>query len=411
MHIELGTHRHRPGRLALLLAMALLVMLTSQDARAQTCTREAFRKVVDDTGQALRRLHAEAQPRYTAAFRRLKDLHGWSEDEHIDRAMSLVSDQRTESLDAKSADLLAQLDKHAEQAPTDQPDCARLADLKAAALELQATVRAKTDYTLTRLDRLAREKEAANRPAIAATPPAVESPSPPSRPQAPAAAAPPVAAAPAPKPLPPPAATPPAKAPSPGWTTTTRDVPPPREPPPVPAADLPPPRPSALPPPSPDGFSMEEIQEASRGFFGSISSGLAGVIEYAFSQAGRPSGYVLGSEGGGAFIAGVRYGKGTLFTRGGRSRDVYWHGPSIGYDFGASGAKTMFLVYNIRDELDIFSGFSGVEGSAYLVGGVGVTFLTDGKVVLAPIRSGIGLRLGANIGYLRFTARPTWNPF
>ena len=164
-------------------------------------------------------------------------------------------------------------------------------------------------------------------------------------------------------------------------------------------------------PPDPDGFSLEEIREASRGFFGTVSSGLASVIEYSFSKLGRPTGYILGNEGGGAFIAGVRYGKGTLFTRGGKSREVHWHGPSIGYDFGASGSKALFLVYNLRDELDIFTGFSGVDGSAYLVGGVGMTVLTDGRIVMAPIRSGLGLRLGASVGYIRFTARPTWNPF
>ncbi len=134
-------------------------------------------------------------------------------------------------------------------------------------------------------------------------------------------------------------------------------------------------------------------------------------MEHAFSTLGRPTGYVLGNEGGGAFIAGVRYGKGTLFLHDGTKREVYWHGPSIGYDFGASGSKTIFLVYNLRRDIDIFSGFSGVDGSAFLVGGVGMTVLTDGHVVMAPIRSGVGLRLGANIGYIRFTARQTWNPF
>ncbi|MFM9942437.1 MAG: DUF1134 domain-containing protein [Hyphomicrobiaceae bacterium] len=380
-------------------------------SQPQSCTRDAFRKVVDDTGQALRRLHAEAQPRYQDAFRRLKELQGWSEDEHVDRAMALASDQRSEALDAKAADLLQQLDKHAEAAPTEAGDCARLADLEAAAIELQATVRAKTDYTLTRLDRLAREKEAAARtPSPAPSPPQTVDVQPlpaPRTKEAPLTAVPTSPAAPQAK-APPPAPAPPvAKAPATGWTTTTREDPTARERPP----SAPPAAPLAMPPPSQDGFSIDEIKEASRGFFGSISSGLAGVIEHAFSKAGRPTGYVLGNEGGGAFIAGVRYGSGTLFTRGGRSREVYWHGPSIGYDFGASGAKTMFLVYNMREDIDIFAGFSGVEGSAYLVGGVGLTFLTDGRVVLAPIRSGIGLRLGANIGYLRFTARPTWNPF
>jgi hypothetical protein len=107
----------------------------------------------------------------------------------------------------------------------------------------------------------------------------------------------------------------------------------------------------------------------------------------------------------------VRYGKGVLYTRGGVTREVYWHGPSIGYDFGASGSKTLFLVYRLADPLDIFAGFTGVEGSAYLVGGVGMTLLTNGSLILAPIRTGLGLRFGASIGYIRFTPRSTWNPF
>ncbi|MBS0244288.1 MAG: DUF1134 domain-containing protein [Proteobacteria bacterium] len=169
-----------------------------------------------------------------------------------------------------------------------------------------------------------------------------------------------------------------------------------------------------MPPVATDGketFTPDEIKEATKGFFGTISSGLANVIEHAFSTLGRPTGYVLGSEGGGAFIAGLRYGEGTLYLHDGTKRDVFWHGPSIGYDFGASGSKTLFLVYNLKDSLDVFTNYSGVDGSAYLVGGVGMTLLTDGKVIMAPIRSGIGLRLGANVGYLRFTARQTWNPF
>jgi hypothetical protein len=163
--------------------------------------------------------------------------------------------------------------------------------------------------------------------------------------------------------------------------------------------------------PAEEGYTIDEIRSATRGFFGTVSTGLASVIEYAFAKSGRPTAYVLGNEGGGALIAGVRYGKGTLYLRDGGRREVYWHGPSIGYDLGAEGSKTMFLIYRLRDPERLFSGFTGVDGSAYVVGGVGVTFLTDGKVLMAPIRSGLGLRLGANIGYIRFTPQATWNPF
>jgi hypothetical protein len=158
-------------------------------------------------------------------------------------------------------------------------------------------------------------------------------------------------------------------------------------------------------------YSPSEIADAGRGFFGSVSKGLASVIEHAFKRQGRPNGYILGEEAGGAFVAGLRYGEGTLFTRDAGTHKVYWQGPSLGYDFGGEGSKVMVLVYNLRDPRDIFERFGGVDGSAYLVGGVGITFLNRDHVTLAPIRSGIGLRLGANVGYLKYTPRPTWNPF
>lgn len=165
------------------------------------------------------------------------------------------------------------------------------------------------------------------------------------------------------------------------------------------------------PPPSDGGFTIDEINRAGHRFFGKITSGLAEVIEYSFQNAGRPNGYILGEEGGGAFIAGLRYGEGTLHTKYAGNHKVFWQGPSIGYDFGAEGSKTMILVYNLRSPSDIFRTFGGVSGSAYLVGGVGLTFLKNDEVVTAPIRSGIGLRLGANVGYLKYTSVPTWNPF
>ena len=158
-------------------------------------------------------------------------------------------------------------------------------------------------------------------------------------------------------------------------------------------------------------FSPDEIRDAGHSFFGSVSKGLANVIEYAFQKQGRPNGYILGEEVGGAFVAGLRYGEGWMYTRDAGRHKVFWQGPSIGYDAGAEGSKVMVLVYNLRDPYDIYHRFGGVEGSAYVVGGAGVTFQTWGDVVLAPIRSGIGLRFGASVGYLKYTRTPTWNPF
>lgn len=178
--------------------------------------------------------------------------------------------------------------------------------------------------------------------------------------------------------------------------------------------------PGAPPPPYANGdhgagndgtFSMAEIRDAGHNFFGSVSQGLASVIEYAFRRQGRPNGYILGEDLGGAFIAGVRYGEGRLYTRDAGIHKVYWQGPSIGYDAGAEGSRVMVLVYNLRHPNEIYRRYGGIAGSAYVVGGVGLTFQQHGDVVLAPIRSGIGLRLGANIGYLHYTRRPSWIPF
>lgn len=158
-------------------------------------------------------------------------------------------------------------------------------------------------------------------------------------------------------------------------------------------------------------YEQGEIASKGRSFFGSISQGLASAIEYTYQKAGRPNGYILGEDGGGAFFAGLRYGEGKLFTKDAGDHKVFWQGPSIGYDVGGEGSKTMVLVYNMSDPSDIYRRFGGVEGSAYVVGGVSVQFQKNDDVTLAVIRSGVGLRLGANVGYLKYTRSPTWNPF
>jgi hypothetical protein len=158
-------------------------------------------------------------------------------------------------------------------------------------------------------------------------------------------------------------------------------------------------------------YSQNEVVDAGHRFFGSISQGLARAVESVFRSQGRPNGYILGEDAGGAFLAGLRYGEGTLFTKDAGNHKVFWQGPSLGYDFGGEGSKTMVLVYNLRDPSEIYTRYGGVQGSAYLIGGVGVQFQKHEHVTLAVIRSGVGLRLGANVGYLKYTPRPTWNPF
>jgi len=154
-----------------------------------------------------------------------------------------------------------------------------------------------------------------------------------------------------------------------------------------------------------------ELISTGHRFFGTVSRGLASVIEKAVSNWGQPNGYVLGQEASGAFVAGVRYGEGVLYTRNAGDLKVFWQGPSIGFDWGGEGARTMMLVYHLPATNAIYQRFAGIDGSAYFIGGFGMTALGAGNVLVVPIRSGVGLRLGANIGYLKFTPAPTWNPF
>jgi hypothetical protein len=162
----------------------------------------------------------------------------------------------------------------------------------------------------------------------------------------------------------------------------------------------------------PDTFSGGELVGNGHKFFGSLSRGLALTIEEATRRWGEPNGYILGQEASGAFIGGLRYGEGTLFTRNAGEKKVFWQGPSLGFDLGGDGARTMILVYNLPKKTAIFQRFGGVDGSAYLVAGFGMTALTSGDgVTLVPIRTGIGARLGINVGYLKFTEESTWNPF
>ena len=158
-------------------------------------------------------------------------------------------------------------------------------------------------------------------------------------------------------------------------------------------------------------YTSSEILDTGHRFFGGVSRGLATVVEKAVSQWGLPNGYILGQEGGGAIIGGLRYGEGTLYTKNAGDLRLYWQGPSIGWDVGGDGDRTMMLVYNLPATRAVYQRFVGVDGSAYLVGGFGMTVLTANNVVLVPIRSGVGARLGVNIGYLKFTDQPTWNPF
>ena len=158
-------------------------------------------------------------------------------------------------------------------------------------------------------------------------------------------------------------------------------------------------------------FTAQEIVDSGHRFFGATSGGLATVVEKIFSSYGLPNGYVLGEEGSGALIGGLTYGEGTLYTKNAGDHKVFWQGPSVGWDFGGQGSRTMILVYNLDAVESLYGRFGGVAGSAYVIAGLGFNVLKNDRVLLVPVRTGVGARLGVNLGYLKMTEQPTWNPF
>lgn len=158
-------------------------------------------------------------------------------------------------------------------------------------------------------------------------------------------------------------------------------------------------------------YSLQEIIDSGHTFFGKTASGIAVALQNIFSQYGYPNAYILGEEASGAFFAGLTYGEGTIFTKSYGQYKVFWQGPSVGWDFGGQGSRLMILVYDLNSINNLWGRYGGISGSAYLVAGVGFHVLKRHDILLIPVRTGIGARLGINIGYLKLTPKPTWNPF
>jgi hypothetical protein len=382
-------------RLMIGLASAVLAALFATPASAATCVKQDFAQAVDRAGVDLRRINGEQTPRLQAKIQKLKVSKGWLSADDEEKAYELLQDDRMAAFDAQANDLLAKIDDLGTVTLGADLDCAKLDGLTAASLELQAVVKAKAEYTFSKLDQILGEtpepKKATAEPRKSSGV-AKQEKQEPAQKQEPAAQQKQVA-----------------KAPQTGsWSTQTESASPRDGTVAEPLSTA-----QKVPPLQRDeeGYSIQEIMAASEGFFGKVSANLASVIEHLFSNSGRPTAYVLGTEGGGAFLAGVRYGKGTLYLRSGQTQKIYWHGPSVGTDVGAAGSKTLFLIYKLVEPQQLMANFTGIDGSAYLVGGVGATLVGNGQIILAPIRSGLGLRLGASVGYIRFTEHSTWNPF
>jgi len=168
------------------------------------------------------------------------------------------------------------------------------------------------------------------------------------------------------------------------------------------------------PPAAPDptiSYQEDDLIGAAEGVFGKGAEGLAGLIEKVLKDQGRPNAYIAGREASGAFVVGLRYGSGTLNHKVEGKREVYWTGPSIGFDVGGNASNTFVLVYNLYDTQDLYHRFPAAEGTAYLVGGFTASYLRWGNVVLIPIRLGVGYRLGVNAGYMKFSEKRNWLPF
>jgi hypothetical protein len=158
-------------------------------------------------------------------------------------------------------------------------------------------------------------------------------------------------------------------------------------------------------------YQQDDVLSAAEGVFGKGAEGLAKLIEKIFKDQGRPNAYIAGREAGAAVVVGLRYGSGTMFHKVEGQRPVFWQGPSVGFDLGANGAKTFVLVYNLYDSQDLFRRYPAAEGNVYVVGGFTASYLRRGDTVIIPIRLGVGWRLGANIGYMRFREKSSWSPF
>ena len=195
-----------------------------------------------------------------------------------------------------------------------------------------------------------------------------------------------------------------------------RDAAPPQAPPPPnstpsyptagPSGDT-----SGAPSASQTTYSEDEIVHGVSDFLGVTAESAGGAVERVFKSNGRPTAYIAGEEGSGAIAIGARYGRGLLYMKGREPMELFWRGPSIGWDFGGNASRVFTLCYMLDDPKDIFQRFPGVEGSAYFIGGLGVNYQRTDEIVLAPIRAGVGFRLGANLGYLAYSRKRNYIPF
>ncbi len=410
----------------------LITMFPHAGHAADQCDTRAFGVQIDQTAQALRTLNRESERRFQERLLAIARAHGWTEAQKADKAASAMDDSELETFNAEIEQLVGRLDA-LNVTPKNDISCARLDELKAVNDKLISVMRQKAGFILAQL-----ESEAASPPIspYAKTAPIAKTAQ---TPQLASATVEDKTFANAPwsanvaKALRPPANAQPAKAPAAAEapsapskaqqakTASTAAAPPPLHPSPSQQneklASFKPPVSDALPPStsSPTGYTPQDIRSAGEGVFGTLTSEFAAVMNHAFDTFGQPNAYIVGDEGGGAFLAGLRYGEGTVHSRvkgvEAAPASIYWQGPSLGADIGATGSRALFLVYNLDDASGLYRRFPGIDGSAYVAGGFGLTVYRSGNLLIVPIRTGLGLRIGASVAYLKFTERASLNPF
>jgi hypothetical protein len=401
-------------------AIAATLAFPSAGWAAQTCDARAFGVQIDQAAQSLRTLNREAETRFHNRLEALAKKHGWTDAQKADKAAAAMDDAKLEAFNSDIEELASQLDALS-ATPNSDVSCTRLNDLKGVQEKLVTVMGQKSGFILAQL-----EAEGAKAPVspYAGQPAPIQSQmAAPAQQQAYAgqqqgpawsanvAQVPAQAAAQKPAGQTQPGAPLSLKPPAQQGDARVAALPKPQ------AAPVQPQAPAFIPPPprTSSGYTADEIRQVGQGVFGTLTSDLAVLVNRAVKQFGEPNAYIIGGEGGGAFLAGLRFGEGKLFTRLGGVETgpvaIFWQGPSLGADLGATGSQTLFLVYNLQEQAHLYQRFPGIDGSAYVAGGLGMTIYRSGDMLIIPIRTGLGLRLGASIAYLKFTERASWNPF
>jgi hypothetical protein len=413
-------------------AAAAFFMATIPAEAQQSCDTHAFNALIDETAQKLRNLNRDSETRFQERLHAIGKMQGWTEAQMASKASAAMDENKLANFNSQIEELVTQLDTLS-ATPASEVSCDRLNQLKSVRDQLISVMTKKAGFILAEVE-ASKPAQSAAVAAPAPLPPA--KPEPPQPSVAPSAQAqkapgaqpektdaawstsvaealkragqkPPstvAASSPAPEPAPAPSGAPlPLRPNSSSGNEKVASLPDPRFTPDVPAG------------PAAASYTVQEIRDAGKGVFGTLTSEFAGVVNYAFQKYGQPNAYIIGDEGGGAFLAGLRYGDGTLYSRLNGveepSARIYWQGPSVGLDLGATGSRVLFLVYNLDDLQTLYHRFPGIDGAAYVAGGFGLTVFRSGKTLIVPIRTGLGLRLGASVAYLKFTERARWNPF